>query len=587
MELPELRPACMMSGEESLAALDALHAQLALLETYRLELLVRLDDTGHAKEIHAHDTARLIAKRHRRNLGAVRRELTFAKALPKYTAVSAALPDPHAPRGNDPLIQYAEAPAASAALPDPHAPRGNDPLIQYAEAPAASAALSDPQAPLGEVEDAEAAAASAALPDPHAPRGNDPLIRYAEAAAASAALPDPHAPRGNDPLLQYAEAPAAEAPELLPVLLHPAQAQAIVAALEAVPSAAMVPVEELVVAEEQMVEAARHLAPWELARLGQQVREVLDTDGLEPAEEAAARREAFWLKNADQGVKFGGYLSNERAALLRTLIEPGTLPRKSLDGEPDPRSREKRQADRFSDVLQSAASAGELPGSGGVKPHITVTMDLADLIQSGKNATGDLLFGDSLSAGAVRRLACDAEIIPIVLGTESQPLDVGRAKRLITPAMRKALNLRDKGCVVCGAPPIYCDAHHIVSWLDGGPTSIDNLALFCRAHHTDVDHGHYTVTITNGTVHVSRPTWADPPPPRHPAGLHHGPNVWDDSDAKPCPDTEAKTPVSSERVDATGKHLRPVRAYPLVNDPPPLIAPPDFAPWGPENLNTG
>jgi hypothetical protein len=530
MELQGLRPAYTMSGEETLAALDALHAKIAALETYQLELMVRLDDTGYPKEIGAHDTARLIATRHRKNLGAVRRDLALAKALPKYPAVASALPNPHASTG-------------------------------------AHADTSD---------------------DPGAPGVAD---RRTEVGAEG----------------------------LLPVVVHPAQAQAIVAALEAIPSTAMVEVEDLQVAEEQMVEAARHLPPWELTRLGKQVRNLLDTDGPEPAEEAAARREAFWLKNADQGVKFGGYLSSERAALLRTLIEPAAKPRKTPEGEPDPRSREKRQADRFSDVLHLAAATGELPSNGGVKPHITVTMDLADLIAAGQDATGDLQFGESLSAGAVRRLACDAEVIPIVLGADSEPLDVGRAKRLITPAMRKALNLRDKGCVVCGAAPIYCDAHHIVSWLNGGTTSIDNLALFCRAHHTDVDNGHYTVTIINGVVHLTRPTWADPPPrgapPAAPATNHSTPHrasaneiatddasvtaaywaakttprpSYNQSHAEPNPaanPTVAPADESSEGEEAVGKVLRPIRAFPMAGDPPPLVAPPDFDPWGSEVLD--
>jgi hypothetical protein len=91
--------------------------------------------------------------------------------------------------------------------------------------------------------------------------------------------------------------------------------------------------------------------------------------------------------------------------------------------------------------------------------------------------------------------------------------------------MRRALNARDKGCVVCGAPPIMCDAHHLHSWIDGGPTAIDNLALLCRAHHRALHHGHWTITITNGTVHVTRPTWADPPrnttPPAPPPRPSH------------------------------------------------------------------
>ncbi|TDU87744.1 HNH endonuclease [Kribbella voronezhensis] len=518
MELEGLRPAYLMSGEEALATLDALHAQIALLETYSLEVMSRLDDTGYAKEIGAHDTARLLATRHRKNLGGVRRDLALALALPKYAAVSAALPDPHAVAGPDPTIQYAEA-------------------------------------------------------DPDANPTNAPLNAPTESADADDTTPDAHAQR------------------LLPVILHKDQAQSIVAGLEAIPPAAMVPVEDIRIAEEQMVEAARHLTPRELTLLAKQARNLLDTDGPEPAEDAAARREAFWLKNADQGVKFGGYLSSERAALLRTLIEPAAKPRKTIDGEPDPRSREKRQADRFTDILHLAAETAELPSNGGVKPHITVTMDLSDLVAAGKDVTGDLLFGESLSAGAVRRLACDAEIIPIVLDTDSAPLDVGRAKRLITPAMRKALNLRDKGCVVCGAAPIYCDAHHIISWLDGGPTSIDNLALFCRAHHTDVDKGHYTVTITNGTVHLTRPTWADPPPPPHPPTANPLPPLTHPlhprtSTPNPRTPTTPPSPEPPHQEVAPGNPLHPHRTFPLAADPPPLTANSTFDPWSEQPQDT-
>jgi hypothetical protein len=78
--------------------------------------------------------------------------------------------------------------------------------------------------------------------------------------------------------------------------------------------------------------------------------------------------------------------------------------------------------------------------------------------------------------------------------------------------MRRALNVRDKGCVVCGAPPIHCDAHHLRSWIDGGETAIHNLVLLCRAHHRALHDGHWVITIADGHAQVSRPTWADPPP---------------------------------------------------------------------------
>jgi len=90
-----------------------------------------------------------------------------------------------------------------------------------------------------------------------------------------------------------------------------------------------------------------------------------------------------------------------------------------------------------------------------------------------------------LSAGDLRRLCCDANLVPAVLGADSEPLDIGRAGRFVTPPIRKALTLRDKHCAFprCDTPAIRCDAHHLVPWWDGGPTTMSNLVLLCPEHH--------------------------------------------------------------------------------------------------------
>jgi hypothetical protein len=263
-----------------------------------------------------------------------------------------------------------------------------------------------------------------------------------------------------------------------PTQLNAGQAQAIVAALEKIPPSAMVPVVDLQVAEQEMVTAAQTLAPKDLRLLGKEARDRLDPDGAEPARDLETREE-LWLKNADHGVKFGGWLAGENAELLQTLIFAGSKPHKTPDGERDPRGRGKRQADALTAVLRTAAGTGTaVPGHGDIKPHITVTIDLDDL-RTG-TGTGDLVYGDCLSAAAVRRLACDAGVIPIVLGSNSEPLDVGTEHRYVTRAIRQALNARDKGCVICGAPPAMTEAHHIIHWSNGGPTSLDNLVLLCK-----------------------------------------------------------------------------------------------------------
>jgi len=97
----------------------------------------------------------------------------------------------------------------------------------------------------------------------------------------------------------------------------------------------------------------------------------------------------------------------------------------------------------------------------------------------------DLVGGGPVSPTLVRTLACDAAIGRIVMRGESEVLDVGRRTRLITPALRRSLVVRDGACVEpgCDIPAHWCDAHHIVPWQQHGPTALDNLELRCRRHH--------------------------------------------------------------------------------------------------------
>ena len=93
-----------------------------------------------------------------------------------------------------------------------------------------------------------------------------------------------------------------------------------------------------------------------------------------------------------------------------------------------------------------------------------------------------------VDVGLARQQACSQRIIPMVLGTASQPLDVGRAQRSFPAAIRRALHVRDRGCIVpgCGKPPEWCQPHHLEEWANGGPTALANGVLLCRHHHTAV-----------------------------------------------------------------------------------------------------
>jgi hypothetical protein len=294
--------------------------------------------------------------------------------------------------------------------------------------------------------------------------------------------------------------------------LSAAQAEAIVTALERIPATAMVPADNLRVAEQELVKAAQVLSPGELRKLGKQVRDTLDPDGPEPAEARALAAETLWLKRGDHGLEFKGYLAADHAELFQTLIFAGSRPHLTPDGQRDPRTRGKRQADALTAILTSAAASGTAaPAHGDIKPHLTVTIDLENLRTA--TGTGRLASGATLSASAVRRIACDAGIIPMILGTNSEPLDAGTQHRFVTPAIRHALNTRDRGCTICAAPTALCEAHHITHWSNGGPTNLTNLALLCKTHHIEVHQGHWTLTMQNGHPQHTRPPWTTPATP--------------------------------------------------------------------------
>ena len=139
--------------------------------------------------------------------------------------------------------------------------------------------------------------------------------------------------------------------------------------------------------------------------------------------------------------------------------------------------------DALVEACRRLQATDTLPHAHGTTARLTVTMPL-DELRDHLDAQGLLPSQETLSAAVARRLACDAEIIPAVLGTEGQVLDVGRTARLVTTGIWTALVLRDQHCAFpgCSRLPIACDAHHIIHWTDGGPTSLDNLS--CSAGNT-------------------------------------------------------------------------------------------------------
>jgi Domain of unknown function (DUF222) len=205
-----------------------------------------------------------------------------------------------------------------------------------------------------------------------------------------------------------------------------------------------------------------------------------------------------------------GVLDKESAALAVAVLDPLAAPLPTVDGVPDTRLPERRYADAFMQLCQLATPT--LPQVRGERPHMFVTTTLESLQRKIGSALGSLEGGHLISKSALRRIACDTNVIPIVLGSAGQPLDIGRSTRIVPQGLRRALILRDEGCAFpgCDRPPSWCDAHHNIHWADGGPTSLCNTVLLCVHHHDRVHRDGWTITMIDGRPWFIPPAWLDP-----------------------------------------------------------------------------
>ena len=177
-------------------------------------------------------------------------------------------------------------------------------------------------------------------------------------------------------------------------------------------------------------------------------------------------------------------------AALEAAIGPLSAPHPSADGEPDLRSGERRRGEALVALVGRAVATGD-----GLGPHPRTTLLVEvglETLRSGLTGagvtTGDLESGTHLAPETMRRLACDAEVVPVVLDGPAEIADLGRARRLFSPGQTRRLWLRDRHCTFpgCDAPARWTEAHHLRHWVDGGRTDLSNAALLCGRHHTVV-----------------------------------------------------------------------------------------------------
>ena len=229
----------------------------------------------------------------------------------------------------------------------------------------------------------------------------------------------------------------------------------------------------------------------------------LDPDGREP--DPTEERALTLAQHPDGSWTLGGSLDAVGGDKVATTLEAIAAAGRCAG---DTRSRAQRHGDALVQLCDLALASGQLPVLRTVKPQVIVTIPLADLLEPlpglGAGTTGT---GATISAARARWIACDSGVTRLVIGPDSQPLDQGRTQRVVTPGQRRALEVRDRGCVFagCSAPTWFCDAHHLLEWINGGPTDLSNLGLLCERHHTKVHHGFRVERQPDGRWRTYRP----------------------------------------------------------------------------------
>lgn len=264
-------------------------------------------------------------------------------------------------------------------------------------------------------------------------------------------------------------------------------------------------------AEADLAAKAQVYTPAELRSYGVALVEALDADGAEPDDRPSPPVNELYLTRSRRGG--GGTLKGrfDDAAVfdaIATLIDAHAAPLSAEDRRPVPQ----RQAEALGDICGFVLDHGEVPERGGRRPHLNVLISLADLEGRCRSAVLDL--GGSLTPARLRMLACDAAVVPIVLGGAGQPLDVGRATRTIPDGIRRAVAARDRGCAYpgCGRPISWTEIHHIAEWVrDHGETRVENCVALCRAHHRQFhDESGWEIRMVGGIPEFIPPAWICP-----------------------------------------------------------------------------
>jgi hypothetical protein len=263
--------------------------------------------------------------------------------------------------------------------------------------------------------------------------------------------------------------------------------------------------------EATLAETAHSTDATVIRKLGSKILARLDQDGPQPSDDQPSRGNQLRTRTRRDGrMSFTGEIDPQAAALFTELLGPLAKPVPADPEGRDPRDAPERMGDAFVDILALAAGNGDVPTQGGQKPTVVVTVPLEVLETELGYALLDA--GGVIGATHARMMACDCKVVPMVLGSKSEPLDIGRADRTVPLAMRRALVHRDRGCAFpgCDRPATWCHSHHVKHWAQGGDTALNNLVLACTTHHRLLHFSEWEVAIVNGKSEFYPPAFLDP-----------------------------------------------------------------------------
>jgi hypothetical protein len=264
--------------------------------------------------------------------------------------------------------------------------------------------------------------------------------------------------------------------------------------------------------ETHLLEQAQLLDP---VQLGQHARDLigrLDQDGqYRELDYQQRRRDVRISSDVDGSCRLEAYLTAEAAEHVRVYFDSMARPVQGPDGTPDPRSPGQRRHDALLELVKMAMRTHQLPNAGGMTATIVLTMD-ADTYATGIG-TATTAHGYTIPANVAKQWAGDdARIIAALLDRTGRVEAYSTTKRCFSEQQRLILTARDRGCTFpgCDRPPGWCQAHHVIEYQNGGPTSVDNGTLLCGYHHRSFEAAGWAVAIHDGLPWWTPPRWIDP-----------------------------------------------------------------------------